>query len=213
MVGGGATVVRGSVMAVLGLLAVYVSRTYIVVRGLALAGFCMVLWNPFVLVYDSGFQLSYMATLGLILGAPLFARHLERIPNTFQVREILSATLATQLAVLPLLIYHIGTVSLVAPLVNVLVLPLMPFAMLAGFAAGAVGAVLPLLAYPFAWMTHVLLSYVVWVVEVFARIPYADVAVPPVGWWVAALMYAMLAVWYLRAKGLRTLDDRTVRSA
>lgn len=202
MVGGGATVVRASIMAMLGMLATFLTRPYMVVRGLAFAGFCMVAWNPFVLVFDAGFQLSFMATLGLVLGAPLVAQRLTFLPELFQLREIASATLATQIAVLPLLLYHIGNVSLVAPVVNVLVLPVIPFAMLTGFLMGIVGIFSYALAFPFAWITHMLLTYTLFVVDLFSRIPYASVSFPAVSWWFFICLYVGM-VWYYRTYARR----------
>jgi len=208
MVGGGATVVRASIMAIIGLLAVHVRRPRMLVRMLVLAAIGMVLWNPFVLLFDSGFQLSFIATLGLVLGAPLLSRVLHFVPETLQFREIVAATLATQVAVLPLLMYHIGTVSLVAPIVNVLVLPVVPFMMLVGFMAGLAGLLAPGLGMPIAWIAYLMLAYTFVVVEVFASLPLASIEVPVVPAWMLLVAYAVLGIimWrlYSRMHNTRT---------
>ncbi len=197
MTGGGATVVRASIMAIVGMLAVYLVRTQTLVRMLALAAVCMVWWNPFVLAFDSGFQLSFVATLGLVLGAPLISRSLTYVPEAFQLREIAAATIATQCAVLPLLLFHIGSVSIIAPIVNMLVLPLVPAAMLVAFIAGLCGIVSPILAAPVSWVATHILGYVFFVVMIAHSIPYATIDLPPVEPWVPALLYAALGatVW------------------
>ncbi len=199
MTGGGATVVRASIMAIIGMLAAYMVRPHTLVRLLALAGVCMVWWNPFVLVFDTGFQLSFIATLGLVLGAPIISRKLTHIPEAFQLREIAAATLATQCAVLPLLLYQIGEVSLIAPIVNMLVLPLVPLAMFFAFTAGLCGSVTLALGMPLAWVATGLLRYIFSIVEVSASVPYASVALPPVPLWVPFLLYAGLCagVWWV----------------
>jgi competence protein ComEC len=200
MTGGGPTVVRASIMAVIGMLAVHLARPHVVLRALALAGFVMVLWNPFVLAFDPGFQLSFVATLGLVLGAPIVQRFIPFVPDAFQLREIVAATCATQLAVLPLLIYQVGMVSVVAPVVNMLVLPLIPFTMLFGFLAGIAGMVSTFVATPLASIAYALLSYVFLVVEVFAKLPFSSVELPPVHWLAVSVMYVCMAfgVWRMQ---------------
>lgn len=189
MVGAGATVLRASIMAIIGMFAVYIHRPYLLLRALILAGVCMVLWNPFVLVFDTGFQLSFLATFGLIFVSPFFMSRLGFVPETLQLRGIVSATLATQLTVLPLLVYQIGTVSLVAPIVNVLVLPFVPLVMAVSFIAGHIGMVSILLATPFAWIGYVLLEYMFLVVHLFSKLPFAFVSLPRLPWWMLVLSY------------------------
>lgn len=191
MVGAGATVLRASIMAIIGMLAVYIKRPYMLLRALTLAGVGMVLWNPFVLVYDAGFQLSFLATIGLIFVSPIFESRLGWISETLGLRGIVSATCATQLTVLPLLLYQIGTVSLVAPFVNVLVLPLVPTVMALTFVAGHIGMVSMFLATPFAWAGHVFLMYMFFVVRVFSEIPFASVSLPAMPWWLLVLFYVV----------------------
>ncbi len=192
MVGLGATVVRASCMAVLGLFALHIKRPQTLTRLLFLAGFFMVLWNPFVLLFDIGFQLSFLATLGLIHIAPIFEILFSRIPETLGMRTILSATLATELAVSPLLVFYMGFVSLVAPLVNVLVLPVIPYAMGVGFFAGLLGMVSQNIAFPFAFLTYGILSYVLAIVAFFQSLPFVSVALPPIPFPVVAFLSGLL---------------------
>ncbi|MCB9810775.1 ComEC/Rec2 family competence protein, partial [Candidatus Nomurabacteria bacterium] len=141
LVGLSATVVRASIMASLLLIAQATGRIYLVLRALLVAGFIMLLFNPLLLVYDVGFQLSFMATLGLILLTPQLERLFTKIPNLAGARMFLTATIATQIAVLPLLLYQIGQFSVVSVLVNLLVLPMVPVAMLLTFITGMLGFV------------------------------------------------------------------------
>jgi competence protein ComEC len=196
MVGGGATVVRASVMGVLGMLAAYINRPNALMRMLTIAAVAMVLWNPFVLLYDPGFQLSFLATLGLIYGVAPIEVHLGFITVRFGLRGIVAATLATQLAVLPLLLYQVGSVSLVAPLVNVLVLPVVPLVMFVGFIAGLIGLVSLTLALPFAWLAHMFLSYIFLVVGFFSHMPFDAVTLPDVPLFMLAALYGVLYVAY-----------------
>jgi competence protein ComEC len=198
MAGMSATVVRASAMAILALVATHTNRPHTAIRLLAIAGFFMVLVNPFVLVFDTGFQLSFLATLGLILYAPMLEKRFTRVPKLFGLRSIVSATFATQLAVLPLLLYQMGQVSLIAPLANVLVLPVVPIIMALVFGAGMLGMVSSAVASPFAWIGHLLLSYIFMVVEFGAGIPFASVSLPPLPLWTVLVMYGGIAFVMLR---------------
>ena len=62
-----------------------------------------------------------MATIGIIFVSPFLEPHLSRVPEKFGMREIVSATISTQLVVLPFLIYQTGILSLVALPVNILI--------------------------------------------------------------------------------------------
>jgi competence protein ComEC len=198
MVGTGATVVRASVMAVLGMLAAYSTRPYVLLRALLFAGFLMVLWNPFVLVHDTGFQLSFMATAGLIFLAPYFETKFTYVPKKLELRAIVSATLATQAAVLPLLMYHMGVVSLIAPLVNVLVLPLMPLTMLVGFVFGCLGLVSIPTASFFNIVLYAPLHYTFLVVDIFSALPFSVVRLPLLPVWAPLLFYGVCVVWIIK---------------
>lgn len=198
MVGAGATVLRASIMAIIGILSTYLVRPYMILRALVLAAVVMVALNPFVLVFDPGFQLSFLATIGLVFISPIFERRLLWITELAGFRGIVSATFATQLAVLPLLLYQIGAISLVAPFVNVLILPLVPTVMAFVFIAGIVGEFSLFLATPFAWIGHVVLSYMFLVVDVFSSVPFASVTLPVMPWWILVLCYGIVPFVYCR---------------
>ena len=177
MVGAGPTIVRASIMALLVIIARATGRTYEISRALFIAGFLMVLQNPKILIFDVSFQLSFLATLGLIYLPPLLEHHFHWITPRWQLRNFALATIATQIFVLPLLLFKVGTLSLVALPVNLLVLVFIPITMLLGFLAGVTGFISTLLSIPFAFATYALLTYELGIVELFARIPFASVSV------------------------------------
>ncbi|MDP3958429.1 MAG: ComEC/Rec2 family competence protein, partial [bacterium] len=201
MVGGGATVVRASLMALLVILARRSGRIYDVTLALFLAGFLMVLHNPKILIFDPSFQLSFLATVGLIYFTPLIERHAGWLPERFLVREVAVATLATQLFVFPFLVYQMGTASLVALPVNLLTLVFVPATMLFGFIAGTLGFISAFLALPFAFAAEALLSYMLLVVSLFSKIPFAAIAVPSVPFLAVVIVYLLyLALIYKEKK-------------
>ncbi|MBI4120797.1 MAG: ComEC family competence protein [Parcubacteria group bacterium] len=176
MTGAGATVVRACIMALIILLARATGRAYEITVALFVAGFGMLLWNPKTLMFDPSFQLSFLATLGLIQLAPRIEKFFGWMPTRLGLREAATATIATQLFVLPLLIYMMGQVSLVAPLTNILVLPTIPYTMLFGFLTAVLGFVGDAVAWPFAFLTYALLEYQLFIVQLFAGLPFASVS-------------------------------------
>ncbi|MBY0110899.1 ComEC family competence protein [Patescibacteria group bacterium] len=170
--GAGPASIRAGLMAGIALFARATYRTYDALRALVLAGVVMLLWNPLLLLHDPGFQLSFIATVGLIVGTPILTPMLEGIRSIF-LRDIVSATLAAQIAVLPLLLYQNGLFSVVALPANILVLPIVPLAMAAGALAGLGGALVPALAPLFGIPAYFLLSYIIVIVEYASALPFA----------------------------------------
>jgi len=203
MVGLSATVVRASIMAGILLLAKLIGARYDVLRALLFAGLVMVALNPYLLLYDLGFQLSFMATLGLVLFLPVFEEDLATKTRQLSLLDIFWATLTTQIFVLPLLLFHIGEVSLVAILVNVLVLPVVAIAMLLTFVTGLAAFVSLALAAPFALMANLVLSYIIVVVEWFDRLPFTSLVIPPIAVWQLVGLYGLIGlggwVWQKRS--------------
>lgn len=200
MTGGGATVIRASIMAILGILALFLARPYAIMRALVIAACFMVFVNPFVLIHDSGFQLSFVATLGLIFGTPLCERVVRFIPSWWGMRTIVATTLATQCAVLPLLMYHSGEVSLVAPFVNVLILPMVPLLMVVGFVTGVLGMLSSTIVVPLVLMIHILTGYLFTVVSTFASLPFAAVTLPPVPGLLIVCVYAAALYYFIQTQ-------------
>ncbi|MCH7597773.1 ComEC/Rec2 family competence protein [Patescibacteria group bacterium] len=207
MTGASATIVRASVMALLVILARATGRTYMITRALFLAGFFMVLHNPKIVIFDPSFQLSFLATIGLIYLAPQIEAYFKLVPTKWQLREFATATIATQLFVLPLILYMMGELSLVALPVNMLILMFVPLTMLFGFLTGVVGFVSLTLATPFAWVTHALLTYELFVVDIFSVLPFASISIQTFPLW------AMLGLYFVYGAVLLKLWRRTIVSS
>lgn len=178
--GAGAPVVRAAIMVSVALVATLYARPSIAGRALMLAVLAMVFYEPRVLLYDPGFHLSFLATIGILYVSPLVESYLTRVPSWMGLRDIVTTTLATQLAVLPYLVYVMGSVSLVGLVSNVLVLPLIPFAMAVSAITGVYGALLNTGASFVATPAHFSLWYVVAVAEWSARTPWGIITIADV---------------------------------
>ena len=178
MTGASASVVRAGIMAIVALMAKFIGRAYSAPRALIFAAFFMLLENPKILVFDPSFQLSFLATLGLIYLMGPIERRLHFLPEKFQFKEIVSQTIATQLAVLLLLIYSTGHVSLVSLPANIFILPFVPATMLVGFAAAVLSYIHVIVAWPVSFASHILLTYILFAAHFFSSLPFATISVP-----------------------------------
>ena len=215
LVGADAAVVRAGIMGGLFVTAIYLGRRSTAYVALLASALVLTLINPLAL-WDAGFQLSFAATLGLILFAPpierLFEQGLTRLVPQDRARwglsflnDALILTLAAQILTIPLVVYHFGRLSLVAPLANLLILPVQPPIMSLGAAAALIGGLafagpLPLfepLARALAWVPWLCLAYTNAVVRWMARWPLASLEISPAStsWFMGAYVAVIISVW------------------
>ena len=205
--GAGAAAARALLMALLALFARATGKSYAAGRALFLTVLLLLLWNPFLLAFDPGFSLSVAATAGLIWLAPFFEVHLVFVRSAY-LRGALALTLAAQLAVLPLLLYFIGTLSFVAIPANLLIMPVAPFTMIASALAGifgaAFGSLVPLMASFVALPAYLGTAFLMFVAEKGAALPGAAPILPAFPFWLVLLAYAGLAYASTAAKRFST---------
>jgi competence protein ComEC len=192
--GSGAAALRAGLMACLALYAKGSGRSYDALRALAAAVLLMLLMNPLSLAFDPGFDLSLAATLGLILLAPRIGPRLGWIGNR-SLRDIVATTLAAQAAVLPLLLYQTGNLSIASLPANVIVSFIVPPAMLASAVAGGIALGVPSVATVAGLPAYFLLLAIVQVAEWSAALPFAAFAVPAFPFALVIASYAVLAAW------------------
>lgn len=202
MVGADASVVRAAIMGSIYLIGARIlGRPNFAYGSLFTAGILMTLWRPFSL-WDVGFQLSFAATLGLMLYADRFTRWTQRrlaqrlpAPTVTWLMGPLSdavmITLAAQLSTLPLMMYYFNQISLVSLIANPLILPAQPGLMLTGGLATLVGLLSPIVAQPIAWIAWLFLSYSITLVRLLATLPFAAVPVQ-INLFVVALLYLII---------------------
>lgn len=145
----------------------------------------MVLFNPYVLAFDLSFELSFLATLGLVVFMPrfekLFQQYHEKNPgNVFArfpafVSEGFWVTVAAQIFTTPLILYYFGKFSMIAPFVNLLFLPLVPWIMLFSFAALMISFLWMPLALPLTSFAWICLKILLGGVALAAKIPLAAI--------------------------------------
>ena len=177
MTGGGSTVMRASLMVLLAMLARATGRIYLVGSALLVAAVGMILYNPKIFVFDISFQLSFLATAGLIFFTPILEKYLYLITDRFQLRGMLVSTLAAQLAVWPIILYKMGNFSLVSIPANLLVGPVIPVTMFLGFLTGFVGYISYYVSLIFGVCSYFFLFYIIKITEPFSALPFASISI------------------------------------
>jgi competence protein ComEC len=192
--GASASVVRAGIMGVLTLIGKQYRREVPIMLVMLLTATIMAVHNPFILVWDAGFQLSFLATVGLIYLVPLIEPYFLSFSEKFTIRESITSTIGATIITLPLIMYQFGRVSIVSVVVNVLVLWIIPFIMGIGF----LSTVLSFLFFPLAEVISYIawfgLRYIVFVVEWFASVPFASIEIF-VPWWIVPISYGALFLY------------------
>jgi competence protein ComEC len=198
LVGANPAVLRAGLMGAMAQIGLLVGREYSGLIGLATSAFLLTLWQPEILM-DVGFQLSFMATLGLLILTDAWKTR-KKGWGPF-LKEALGTTLAAEAMILPLVIYYFHRVSLVSLLTNLLVLPVIPVIMALG-GLTVVGGLLPgigWLAQGVGGWCWLFLAYIISVVEIFAGLPFATLEIPlfhPVWIFVYYLVLGGLFWWF-----------------
>ena len=179
---------RAGLVAGLSLAAWYYGRRFHPLVLLPFAAAVTVIIDPTYAWNDLGWQLSFAAFAGVMILAPLLQRYFfgDKKPGT--IRQILGETISASILTLPILVLSFGLFSNVAILTNLLILPLVPFAMLLTFVSGVGAIILPGLAPVMGVPAELLLTYMITVIEYFAALPWAQ-TVMTIQPWVAGVSY------------------------
>jgi competence protein ComEC len=203
-VGADASVVRAAIMGSLALFARFIGRQTQALASLAAAALLMTVINPNVL-WDVGFQLSFAASMGLILFAdPMkawFTSTASRLLDaetatrlSAPVSEFVLFTFAAQIPTLPLSAIHFQALSPISLIANPLVLPVQPALMMLGGLATLMGLVWIPIAQPIAWLSWPLPAFTIRIADVLADVPSGSIEISRVGPTSFVLLLGALAV-------------------
>ncbi len=215
--------VRAVIMGSIFLLAEKLGRQGTGSRIIVLAATLMLVQNPLLLFYDIGFQLSFLALMGIIYLKPIIDillklnnYHIEKLPARATAGEkiknflylklnylldIVSVTIAAQISVLPIIVYNFGNISLIAPITNLLILPIIPWLMILGFASAIFGIFSNFLGWVFYLPSWLLLTYFLKIMDIFYQ-PWAVKSIQNISWiWpVAYYLIISALIWYFSKK-------------
>jgi competence protein ComEC len=199
-VGASPTVIRAAVMGTILILGQRLARAAHAWITLFAACGAMTIWDPQTL-WDLGFQLSALATASLFAYGKGVERLLLRTPLRVGwldwAREALTATLAAQILALPLILYQFGNLSIIAPLANVVLLPVVRAAMRFGALALVGGLIWLPLGQGLALSAYLFLAWLTEGARIFATLPWAAVQLPPFPLWLLLAYYAIVVGGWL----------------
>lgn len=203
MTGASSSVTRAAIMGWILLMTMWWGRRRHSFNAVLVAGAIMVLINPYILQYDIGFQLSLVATIGIIALVPLITPWLWWLPKV--LGEIVSATISATVLTLPLAVFHFGGFSSMALVSNLLILPLIPWVMLVGFVSLILTMLIPLSAINIFGVMGA--NIILWIINWFGEFRTAFVKIPDASVWVPVIYYSILLLALSFANGKK--HDKT----
>jgi len=206
LVGADAAVVRAAIMGGLSLTIRQFGRRNDGLSALMLSAALMAAFMNPNIPWDVGFQLSFFATLGLILYAEPFQEWAVRVitrytsPGAAQklaspISEYFLFTLAAQLTTLPIMAYHFKRISLVSLIANPFILPVQPAVMILGGIAVLLSLVWLPLGTVAAFSAWPFVAYTIRLVELFDRLPNGVIVLGNLSLWLVFLFYIALLSW------------------
>lgn len=201
-VGAPASALRSGFMIGLIYLAQLLGRNTSNLRILFLAGFIILLMNPLLLKYDVGFQLSFLATLGIIVLGPAFNYWFSFI-RVKELREVIAMTVSAQIFVLPILVFNFGYFSLVSLISNILIFPVIPFVMILGMLFPLFGLIIPFASWILSMILSLFLSYLIIIIDLSAKVFFAKLEIPI---FVFIITYIPMLIFILFQKRKKDLE-------
>jgi len=203
MIGFPPSAVRAGIMGSMFLFCGKIGRQKTADSSLMLTAAVMLVINPSLLRHSIGFQLSFLAVLGIIYLMPLFQTLLSRIKplRVMRIDGLLAMTFSAQVFTLPVLIYHFGQVSVASPITNLLVVPLLPALMIFGFLFLIAGIIFQPLAFIFLFPVWLASTYITKITELFAGISFSAISFS-IHWLWLIIIYSLLIVgiWQIKKR-------------
>jgi len=200
MIGLPASALRAGLMGFLVMLAMKEGRLNKATNALVFVAALILLFNPKLLRDDIGFKLSFLAVLGIIYLFPWLEKLLENVPSTLGIKSSVQITLSAQILTLPLIVLSFNRLSLVGPITNVLILPIMPFIMISGFGASFFGLISLNVARILFWPTWFLLTYLIGVIKFFSGFNFSSLEIKNISGVLIILIYLVIGFLIYRLK-------------
>ncbi len=168
LVGYQPSAIRAAIMGSIILVAVKVGRLSNMENAIVFAAVLMLAQNPNLIRYDVGFQLSYLAVLGIVYLFPILNKIFEKVPEYFNLKSIFLITISAQIATFPIIISNFEYFSLVSTFANIMILPFVPIVTIGGIVSVFFGSINLFLAEIVSFPIWLILSYQIKVIEFFS---------------------------------------------
>ena len=209
MVGWTPSIMRAGVMVILSLVAWFHGRKIAPWRMILMVAAVTLLINPMFLV-DLGWLFSFASFAGIMVLSPMIKEFLYGKKKPGFIAELITTTIGATIMTLPITLYFYGTISLISLVANLLILPTLSWAMGLVFLTG-VAAGIPGIENVVAFLAKQLLSFHIWIVELFGGMREFVVAISQYQWWVF-LIYVVVGVM-IATKLVRLSLRKKIREA
>ena len=193
LTGAPTSVVRAALMGVATLMGLAMERKVIPTGALLVAATLMLLFNPHWLWHVS-FQLSVMATWGLIVTVPVLMRYFDGLP--VMVASLIAVPMAATLWTLPLTLYHFNVLAGLGVALNVVAMPLVTIVSLGGIVSSALAIVLPWVGSMMASLLYYPATMLLWLAQASSHLPGSAIAIGQISLWQLVGLYGvLLSLW------------------
>lgn len=204
MIGFPSSAVRAGVMGSLLLWAMKNGRLANANNAIIFSGGIMLLINPLSLRWDIGFQLSFLATLGIVQMSSIWENYFNDKLRSIGLTEIILMTISAQLFVLPIIAYNFKSLSVISLLANLFILPIIPLTMLFIFLTSFLGLIWFPLSLVFSWLSYISLRYEIEVINFLAKFSWASLNMDSLPWfWVGAYYICIISGIYFFKKRIK----------
>ena len=208
LTGAAPSVTRATFMALVVLLAEKVGRPKQTFNVLILVATIMLIINPKILIFDMGFQLSFLATIGLVYLSDKVEKILFFIPKLLGTRSLLAASLSAIILTNPLILVQFQKFSTIAPLANLIIVPFIPIIMMAGLFILGISVLSIKAATILGWGVMLIVNFLVSTAKWLGSFEWASIEVSEVGWIYIIAFYAGVYILIRRINKIKGDNPR-----
>ena len=194
------SVMRAAIMGLGALIALLTQRKTKPLGSLLIAATILLLWNP-LWIWDLGFELSFLATLGLLVTAPLLIRRLDWLPPA--LASLIAVPLAASLWTLPLQLYVFYIFAPYSLAINIISNPLIALISIGGVLSAITALILPLVGSSIAWLLDYPVHFLLGLIRFFNHLPGSTVAVGKISAIQLLLLYGLISISSINQKWRR----------
>lgn len=210
---------RASIMGLFAFLAMYFNRPSQALRLLLITASLMLAINPWLLNYDIGFQLSFMAVLAIIFSGSFLKQYIElaledvfsnskKKKIAFYACSVFALSFIVQIFSWPIMFFNFSEFSLISPLVNIFLIWLLPFVLISLILAIVFSAIIPSLSLYFFFPSYLFIRFIFFVSNIFSGLSFASLKTFKPSIFFVVLYYLLL--FYFIKRKTKNFPDREV---
>ncbi|MGB5963421.1 MAG: ComEC/Rec2 family competence protein [Coleofasciculaceae cyanobacterium] len=185
------SVLRATIMGFGALIALVTQRKVKPLGSLLVAATLLLLFNP-LWIWDLGFQLSFLATLGLLVTVPPLTKRLDWLPPA--IAFLIAIPLAASLWTLPLQLYVFGIIAPYSTLANIISAPLISLISIGGFISALAAVFWTTAGSATAWLLNYPTQFLITIVQLFNQLPGNAIAVGTISVVQVLVLYGLISI-------------------